>query len=279
VLAVLIVAALLGTAGAWYLVREPPEVERTPEEAGDAWLDGLYSQNPREVEAATEVVERLGPRAVPDIQATLRDEHSEAERLKAALKACSIIGPAAAPAIPEVASVLAEPGLTAEAAVALSFMGRDAFPPLRDALTSTDPIVRREALRSIGKLKGRAPLDAATVVPLLVAGMRDPDEGVRTVAATYLGIIHERSEEAVPALIAGLSDRNPEVRVAAAVAIGSFGEEGALALPELRKAARDRNEDVAREAGRAIVKLQPAGPPPRPAPSKKRPRKVAQGRG
>ena len=91
--------------------------------------------------------------------------------MKAALKACGILGPTAASAIPEVAEQLPDPTLTAEAAVALSFMGRGAFSPLRDALASDDPVVRREALRSIGKLKERAPLDARAVLPLLISGV------------------------------------------------------------------------------------------------------------
>jgi HEAT repeat protein len=276
-LGALAVLALM-VAGAWYSIAPPGPANSAETEAGDAWLDRLYSRNPREVEAATVEVKRLGARVVPVIQQTLRNEHSEAERLKAALKASGIVGRAAAPAVPDVASVLDEPALTAEAAVALSYMGPDAFPPLRDALTNPDPIVRREALRSIGKLRERAPLPNERVLPLLVAGMRDRNEGVRTVAATYLGIIHDGAEQAVPALIAGLSDPDSEVRRASAVAIGSFGEEAALALPELRKAARDRNDDVAREAGRSIVKLQPDRPQPDRPPSKKRPRKVAQRR-
>jgi HEAT repeat protein len=247
----------LATGGVWYYVRTD-QAGPTAEKANppDDWLDGLYSQNPREVEAAAEEVAGLGARALPAITATLRDPQAEAERIKAALKACSIIGPVAAPVIREVADALREPGLIAEAAIALSYMGRDAFPPLRDALSSDDPIVRREALRSIGKLKYRAPLDRVVVLPLLMAGMKDQDENVRAVGATYLGIIHEGAEEAVPALIAGLADADAEVRRASAAALGSFGNAAAPALPALRKAASDRNDDVAREAGRTMVKLQ-----------------------
>jgi HEAT repeat protein len=221
------------------------------------WLDRLYSQNPREAERASQEVAALGERALPAIQATLRDPRSEAERLKAALKASGILGKIATPVIPDVAAVLDEEGLTAEAAIALSHMGPEALPPLRDALSSDDPIVRREALRSIGKLKDRAPLDLAAVLPLLVDRMKDPDQGVRAVSATYLGIIHEGAADAVPALIAGLDDTDAEVRRASAAALGSFAPElAARALPALRKASSDRNEDVAHEAGRAIVKLQ-----------------------
>lgn len=254
----ILLAVTLVAGGGWYYFgtvrdsRHPNTTDSPP----DDWLDALYSHNPRDVEAATEQVAALGSRAVPAIQATLQDPNSEADRLKAALKACTIIGAAAAPAIPDVAGVLAEPGLTAEAAIALSYMGPEAFPPLRDALPSGDPIVRREALRSIGKLKERAPLQLSIVLPLLVRGLEDRDQSVRAVAATYLGIIHEGADTAVPALVEALSDPDPEVRRTSAAALGSFEQAAAPALPALRKAAVDRNEDVAREAGLAIVKIQ-----------------------
>jgi HEAT repeat protein len=252
------VAALLAGVGACYYTRglhEPPPSE-TAVEQPEKWLDDLYSQNPREVEAASEEVAALGARALPTIQSTLRDPDAEAERLKAALKACGIIGQASAPAIPEVAALLVEPGVTSEAAIALSYMGPDALPPLRDALTNSDPVVRREALRSIGKLKDRAPLELGVVLPLLVKGMSDSDSGVRAVGATYLGIIHAAEEQSVPALAKGLEDPDPEVRRASAAALAAFGSGAEPALPALRKASTDRNEDVAREAGRTIVKLQ-----------------------
>jgi HEAT repeat protein len=106
-------------------------------------------------------------------------------------------------------------------------------------------------------LKERAPLDAKAVVPLLLDALHDPDPTVRTVAATYLGIIHEEPASAVPALVAALKDEDTAVRSAAATALGSFSPEAAKsAVPALRKAAGDRNEDVAREAGVALVKLQ-----------------------
>lgn len=246
------------TGGDWYYPRRLRTVPVTPTPAArdDVWLDNLYSQNPREVEAASEEVAALGARVLPAVQAALRDPNAEAERIKAALKACGIVGQAAAPAIPDVAALLPEPGVTSEAAIALSYMGPEAFPYLRDALGSNDPVVRREALRSIGKLKDRAPLDLGVVLPLLVAGMADPDPSVRAVGATYMGIIHEGPDEAVPSLAKGLADADAEVRRASASALGSFGAAAAPALPALRKASTDRNEDVAREAGRSIVKLQ-----------------------
>jgi HEAT repeat protein len=251
--------ALAAVGGFWYYAIRPAAVPTTTESTPprpEEWLDNLYSQNPREVEAASEEVAALGAGALPVVQAVLRDHNAEAERIKAALKAAGIIGQAAAPAIPEVAALLPEAGVTSEAAIALSYMGPDAFPPLRDALSHADPIVRRESLRSIGKLKDRAPLDLPVVLPLLTRAMADADPGVRAVGATYLGIIHESPAESVPALEKGLLDPDPEVRRASAAALASFGADAAPALPALRKASTDRNEDVAREAGRTIVKLQ-----------------------
>jgi hypothetical protein len=244
-------------AGLWYYrPAQPVQIaEQQPDE--DAWLDQLYSSNPAEAEAAAHQVEALGADALPIIHGTFQDSGASHERVKAALKACAILGPAAAPAMGEVAEQLPDPTLTADAAVALSFMGRNAFGPLRDALGSEDPVVRREALRSIGKLKERAPLDARAVVPLLIDRTADADAGVRTVAATYLGIIHDGGADAVRALMEGLKDSEADVRRAAATALGSFGDDAESAVPALRKAAADADPDVAREAGVTLVKLRP----------------------
>lgn len=253
-----LLACLLGL-GVWYYgdyhVRPIRTAEAEPAE--DTWIDQLHSQNPTEAAAAARHVEALGARALPIIHATLQDPGATSEEVKAALKACGILGPTAAPAIAEVAESLPDPSVTTEAAVALSFMGRGAFEPLRGSLSSDDPVVRRESLRSIGKLKDRAPLDWRAVLPLLVDGMADADPGVRAVAATYLGIVHEGADTAVPALIQGLTDAEADVRRACAGALGSFGDDAQTAVPALKKAAGDVDPDVAREAGVSLVKLQP----------------------
>jgi HEAT repeat protein len=225
----------------------------------DNWLSQLYSRNPEEIAQATRHLEQLGGRAVPEIRGALQNPKTDRDRRKGALKACAILGPAAEAAIPDVAATLAEPDLTPEAALALSFMGGGALAPLRDALSSGDPVVRREALRSIGKLKDRAPLDAGAVLPLLFRAIVDPDAGVRAVAATYLGIVREGGPKAVAALVEGLADPEADVRRTSAAALGSFGADAESALPALRKAAAaDVDPDVAREAGVALVKLQPS---------------------
>jgi HEAT repeat protein len=261
-LAIVVLAALLTAGLAWYYHPDrvvaqqsggaPPDTD--PDD--DAWLEHLYSSNPRDSAEAVRHVELLGLDAVPIIRRTLRDPGADRDHRRAALKACTILGEQAAAVIPEVANELIRPEMTAEAALALSMMGPGAFAPLREGLDSDNPVVRREALRSIGKLRERAPLEGSDVVPLLVKGMRDPDAGVRSVAATYLGILGEAPEAAIPALLNGLKDPQADVRRASAEALGGFEKHASRVVPALRRAARDRDRDVAREAGLAIVKLQ-----------------------
>jgi HEAT repeat protein len=221
----------------------------------DSWVEELYSSNPLEAQAAVQRVGQLGPEALPVIHKILQDPNATPAQVKGALKACAVLGPIAAPAIGEVAEQLPDAAVTADAAMALSFMGPHAFAPLKQSLSSEDAAIRREALRSIGKLKDRAPLDAIEVVPLLIDAMSDADPSVRAVAATYLGIIHEGGTDAVTALMEGLKDQTPDVRRAAATALGSFGSDAEPAIPALRKASTDPDDDVAREAGVSLVKL------------------------
>jgi HEAT repeat protein len=223
------------------------------------WLADLHSQNPHDLQDGTATVERLGGKALPAIEAVLRDPASDPEHRKAALRACGILGFKAAPAIPAVALELNDPALAEDAAVALSFMGPGAYPALRTGAASPDPVVRRESLRSVGKLHFRASLPSAEVLPLLTDAMADEDAGVRTVAATYLGILNDDPGTSVPLLVEGLADDDPAVRTAAATALGAFGGEARDALPALRRAAGDHDPELAREAGRAVVRITSAG--------------------
>ena len=260
VLAVLVVLALIAAgAAAWAYRsgRQLPFVIKHDETAKpENWLDRLCSQNPRVVEQAEAELQRLGAAAVPELRLALQDPLAPKERKKAALRACSLLGPAATPVLPDVAAHLMIVEYTAEAALALTVMGPEAYTPLADALVSTESEVRKEALRSLGKLQQRTPLDPSAVVPHLLDALADRDATVRTIAATYLGIIHENAEAVVPALMEMLKDENPEVRAAAATALGEFGPAGEPALTALRRAQGDKDENVAREAGIAVVKLQ-----------------------
>jgi len=221
----------------------------------DRWLQDLQSRMPKDVEKATAELEQRGTAAVPLIRQTLQDPGVDPARRKAALKAAAILGTRAVETIPDVTAALGEPDFAPEAALALSFMGSAAVPTLREAVKDDQAVVRREALRSLGKLRERASIDPQIVVPLLLEALDDPDPSVRSVAVTYLGIVRDIPEKEVAGLIKALSDPEAGVREAAAVALPAYGPLAEPAIPALQKAANDPDEEVKREAGRALVQL------------------------
>lgn len=243
-------------AAAWYysggatVVRKIPIVRNE-----DRWLDDLSSRSPKDVEAASAELRQRGAAAVPIIQRTLQNPSADPARKKAALKAAAILGVRAIDTVPDIAALLRQPEYAPEASLALSFMGAAAVEPLRDALTSDETVVRREALRSLGKLRERASIDPQIIIPALLNALADPEPSVREIAVTYLGIVRDDSTKAVPGLIEALSDEDPAVRRSAATALGAYGGQAKAAIPALQKAAADPDEDVQREAGRALVQI------------------------
>lgn len=252
----LFVALVAGVGVAVWYYRAPANGVAAPiVRNDDRWLDGLQSRTPKEVEEATTRLEERGTAALPIIRRTLQDPAAEPARRQAALKATAILGARAAEALPDVAAALQDPDTAPAAALALSFMGSPAVPSLKEAINSNEPVVRREALRALGKLRERASIDPKIVVPLLLRALDDPDPTVRNVAVTYLGIVRDDPATEVNGLIKALADESPEVRQAAAAGLGEYGALAEKAVPALKKAAGDPDEDVRREAGRALVRL------------------------
>jgi HEAT repeat protein len=253
----LFVALVVGVGAAIWYYRAPDAgpLRVIAPRSDDRWLDDLQSRTPKDVEAATAELENRGTAALPLIRRILQDPDAPAARRKAALKATAILGPRAAEAIPDVAAALQQPAFAPEAALALSFMGSPAVAPLRDAITSDDPAVRRESLRSLGKLRERASIDPQIVIPLLLESLQDPDASVRKIAVTYLGIVRDEPEKEIAGLIKALRDDDAEVRQAAAAALAAYGAAAEPAVPALKKAENDPDDDVKREAGRALVRI------------------------
>ncbi|HET7694910.1 MAG TPA: HEAT repeat domain-containing protein [Vicinamibacterales bacterium] len=252
----LFVALVAGVAAAVWYYRAPANGVPAPiVRNDDRWIEALQSRSPKDVEEATAQLEERGTAALPVIRQTLQDPAAEPARKQAALKATAILGARAADALPDVAAVLQEPEFAPEAALALSFMGSPAVPALQEAVNASNEIVRREALRALGKLRERASIDPKIVVPLLLRAVDDPDPAVRNVAVTYLGIVRDDPAAEVNGLIKALADESPEVRQAAAAALAEYGALAERAIPALKKAASDPDEDVRREAGRTLVHL------------------------
>jgi HEAT repeat protein len=155
-----------------------------------------------------------------------------------------------------VAAALADPAFSPEAGMALSFMGSPAVGTLRDVLQSDEPVVRREALRALGKLRERASIDPQLVIPVLLQGLKDTDASVRQVAVTYLGIVRDQPQQEVAGLMTALEDSQPDVRRAAALALSSYGLDAEPAVKALTRAsASDPDDEVKQEAARALVHI------------------------
>ncbi|MGI8979648.1 MAG: HEAT repeat domain-containing protein [Pirellulaceae bacterium] len=93
------------------------------------------------------------------------------------------------------------------AAEALSQIGPQAVPELRNALQSPDARIRREAA---GVLVRMGP-DAKDAVPNLILLLDDEDEATRKLAARALGRIGPDAASAVPALMRTLLEAQPAV--------------------------------------------------------------------
>ena len=252
----LFVALLAGVGIAVWYYRAPEGAAPAPiVRNDDRWLDDLQSRSPQEVEHATAELEQRGTGALPLLRRTLQDEGAGTPRRKAALKGAAILGARAAEALPDVVAMLQQPDYAPEAALALSFMGSASVASLREAIRSEEPVVRREALRAMGKLRERASIDPQIVIPALLEALNDPDPTVRNVAVTYLGIVRDDPKTEVAGLIKALADENAEVRQAAAAALAEYGTLAEPAIPALKKASNDPDEEVRREAGRTLVHL------------------------
>jgi vesicle coat complex subunit len=161
--------------------------------------------------------------------------------------------------------------------------GEDRLITLRGDLQSTDPEVRRQALRELGTM-GEAAGPAVTEIAALV---RDPAPAVRQAACRALGDIGQSATAHVADLEAALADEAWPVRLAAAfailklepksdaphaalneamakgeggtiVAIGQLGEDAAWAVPTLIALLNDRRPGTRRLAAEALGTIGPA---------------------
>ena len=120
-----------------------------------SWLDNLYSKNPREEEAAKKEVRSLGDKALPAIRAVLADPALRPRTAEGSTE--SVRGARAQRGSPRHPRSHGEPhrpcgdrrgGDGPELHGQRRVRARS-----REGFTNDDPVVRRESLRSIGKLK------------------------------------------------------------------------------------------------------------------------------
>jgi outer membrane protein assembly factor BamB len=185
-----------------------------------------------------EIIQRIGPPAIPLLVDLLRDERTSMRR--SAVNELIDLAPHTEWIQPALRRALGDEDSTVagDAARALGALGHRASPSvaaLVKTLSHDDPYVRiyaAEALASIGPKAAAATGDLARAVS-------DPTPGVRWAACEALAGIGAAAAAAVPQLIEALEDEFLYVRIFAAGALGSIGPKAQTAREALRAAAND----------------------------------------
>jgi HEAT repeat protein len=210
--------------------------------------------------AAGAALVRLKGFAVDAVRATLADAGT---RLKA-LEVLAAIGPAAQPAVPELAALLTDtdPLVRSEAAVALASIGSEAAPavPALEKLLGDDlpADVRYATAYALGRI-GPA---AKPAVPRLLELAKSSDEIMATVATWATLKIEPQDatlvDSAIPLLRKALRGDNEMARLEAAVALGDIGPRASSAIPILELVSEeDSSRQVRAAAADALVKVRP----------------------
>jgi HEAT repeat protein len=118
----------------------------------------------------------------------------------------------------------------------------------------TAPAYRREAVEALGKIveKNRS------LIPTLVAALKDRDDYVATVAATQLRSL---GPDAIPDLLKDVDQTSPDAMRHAADAIGAVGAKGKAAAPMLTHALRMDNWSMRRAVVDALARIGPDAKP------------------
>ncbi len=213
-------------------------------------------------EVTFEILQRIGPAAIPLLEELLRHDRDSVRR--GAASELVDLAPHTERIQPALQRALRDedPMVAGDAARALGALGTRASPSvgaLVGALSHENPYVRvyaAEALASIGP-------NAASATSALARTLGDPEPGVRWAACEALAGIGPAARPAVPQLIAALKDDFLYVRIFAAGALGSIGPKARSAREALRTAAGD---PALRDEAEWALRRIGGAPPERAAP-------------
>jgi HEAT repeat protein len=224
-------------------------------------------------QTAAEVLGGLGPDAEPallNLMDLLDDADPETARV-AAVALGGIGRPALQSLLIRLRSKNAKNDLVT---VALAKLGKDAVPPLLDALKSDDPTIRRRAALALGGMESPPKEALPAVLALLREWTDDPEGDAFCVAVSAVGLRARRREapaarrllaavanfrgdggDAIPVVVPLLKDRSPRVRALAAQVLAAMGPAARPAAPALRELLADPEPAAANEAAAALLAM------------------------
>jgi peptidoglycan/xylan/chitin deacetylase (PgdA/CDA1 family)/HEAT repeat protein len=217
-----------------------------------SWLGDLDgSTQSLHAREATEAIAALGTNALPELVGLLRNPDSpvrdffrsllgnrnamrlgikeEKELRPQALVAFHLLGPTAAPAVPDLEQLLEQEEAGNFAATALVAVGSNGVSCLVRAVSRTNAAVRLNAVLALGI----ASEQAQVVVPVLVGCLEDTNRMVQVGAVTALHRLARVPAVAVPALIRTLDTPDRQLQQRCLNALGAFGPAGKCALPSI----------------------------------------------
>jgi HEAT repeat protein len=152
------------------------------------------------------------------------------------------LGSKAAPAVPDIISILACDDYTNAYAACetLVAIGSEAVPALIEAFQTANSNFKRMIATTFGQFGSTA----APAVPKLVASLKDTDHLIRQDSAAALGKIGSDSFAAVPALILLLSDEDRGVQLTSIQALGRIGPLAESAIDPLLSRLADSHDQI-----------------------------------
>jgi HEAT repeat protein len=146
-----------------------------------------------------------------------------------------ILGPDAAPAIPELVRIAingTNVGSATWSVASLANIGPQPLPTLIAIAANTNAIGRLATIHEIGNLG----TNARPALPLLVKWLDDVQSQAASYAAGALGELRLDPATSVPALTKCLQNADPQLRRAATFGLGRFGSDAKSAIPAVRSA-------------------------------------------
>lgn len=222
-----------------------------------------HNFRPREerIEAATSWL----PRGFRDwlIAGPLAD-HAE-ERSNAARFALVLLGPDAAPAIPEIEKLILGPDKVVAGKASylvLPYLGTNSVPWLLTLMADENHPRRVNAMESFCIMASFTHTNTNPMaLPILLRGLQSNHPDVVLYAAAALGSMQQEPVLCVPALTSALTNVNPQVRSTVNIALGKFHENARAALPGLVRTPAGPASDVGFQPVGLAYQVQGQPPP------------------